>query len=231
VRGSAGQGISLAYANGEKINIKASNKEQALSMFILTERSIVQEVVVQPDEISKINASCVNTIRVLTLYTRENTVIILGATMRFGVGDSIVDNWSAGGVAVGVDKVSGKLLKTGYDKFGKTYISHPISKVVFENFQIPQWNEILQLAITAQMKIPYYKLLGMDIALSNRGPILIELNAFPDLIFQEQTSGPLLKDEKIRSEFEKYGLFINKFQENIKYSSAKNQHLVVAINR
>jgi glutathione synthase/RimK-type ligase-like ATP-grasp enzyme len=66
------------------------------------------------------------------------------------------------------------------------------------------------------MKFYYYRLLGMDIALSIHGPVLIEINAFPDLVAMEQATGPLLKDERIRTEFRKYDLFINNLQYNLK---------------
>ena len=58
-------------------------------------------------------------------------------------------------------------------------------------------------------------MLGLDIAITPDGPVLIEMNPDPDLIFQEQTAGPLLKDRQILLEFEKYDLLINKYQKNL----------------
>jgi len=58
-------------------------------------------------------------------------------------------------------------------------------------------------------------MLGLDIGISLEGPILIEVNPNPDIILQEQAASPLLKHKGIYEEFEKYDLFVNKFQRNL----------------
>jgi glutathione synthase/RimK-type ligase-like ATP-grasp enzyme len=77
------------------------------------------------------------------------------------------------------------------------------------------WDDIVQLAVSTQIQCAFYRLLGLDIALSSTGPIVIEINAFPDLVAEEQLSGPLLKDSCIKDEFNKYDLLINKFQKKL----------------
>ena len=135
--------------------------------------------------------------------------------MRFGTGKSYVDNWSAGGIAVGIDHNKGRLKEIAYDKFGKQYTEHPVSKIEFNNYKIPQWDQVIQTAQKVQKAFFFYKLIGMDIALSKNGPVLIEVNANSDIIFQEQTSGPLFKDKSVLYEFAKYDLLVNRFQKNL----------------
>jgi hypothetical protein len=118
-------------------------------------------------------------------------------------------------VAVGIDHNTGKLKEIAFDKLGNQYREHPISKVVFKDFQLPKWDEVIQVAIKVQKACSFYRLLGMDIALSKEGPILIEVNANPDVVFQEQTSGPLLRDKRVLQEFAQYDLLINKFQKDL----------------
>jgi hypothetical protein len=215
VRGSAGRGIVIAYVTGDRIMVRSGNEERALENFTLESRAIVQEIIIQQAQIAKISSSSLNTVRVLTLLTRQQDVIILGTSMRFGVAGSYVDNWSAGGVALGVDKETGRLLKFAFDKKGNSHTHHPSSGIKFDGFQVPRWNEIINLAIKTQRLFPYYMLLGMDIAVSDKGPVLIEINAFPDLVFQEQTSGPLLKDNRILEEFARYDLLVNDHQKKL----------------
>ena len=118
-------------------------------------------------------------------------------------------------VAVGVDLKTGQLMENAYDKLGNRYERHPISQTVFRGYQIPYWEDILKMASMIQKRFSFYRLLGMDIAITKKGPVLIEINANPDIIFQEQTSGPLLADAKIIREFEKYDLLINQYQKRI----------------
>lgn len=215
VQGHAGQGITLAYISDGGIKVRAGDIEKELSDFKLKTRSIMQEVVVQDDTVSKISSGSVNTIRVVTLYTKSNEAMVLSVGMRFGVGDSFVDNVGSGGIHVGVDPVTGKLMKTAYDKQGNRFLRHPTTNTEFDGFQLPEWDEVVKMSLDIQKSCPFYKLLGLDIALTRDGPVLIEVNPNGDLVFQEQGSGPLLKDKRVRDEFRKYDLLINDQQKNL----------------
>jgi hypothetical protein len=215
INGQAGKGIVLAYKKGPEYKVRIGHAEKDLSDFILTDRAIVQQVVVQENTIAKFSPFSVNTIRVVTLYTKANEAIIISASMRFGVGEAYVDNWSAGGVAVGVDHKNGTLKKIAYDKKGTQYLIHPVSKMPFDGFEIPQWDKVVELAERVQEKCSFFKMLGLDIAVTDDGPVLIEINPNPDLIFQEQTAGPLLADDEILQEFDKYDLLFSKYQKKL----------------
>ena len=214
--GQGGKGIAIAVFENGKINVWLKENIVELSKFKLEEKSILQEVIIQNDVISNISSSSVNTIRVLTLLTNSNEAIVLSTSMRFGVGNSYIDNWSAGGVAVGVEKKCGHLHKIAFDKKGKRYLKHPVSKIQFDGFQVPCWKEIVNLAKDIQKACPFFKLLGMDIALTqDNKPVLIEINPNSDIVFQEQTAGPLLTDTRTYNEFKNYNLFVNKYQKKL----------------
>jgi len=215
VKGSAGKGIALAYKNKNEIRVKIGKTEVDVSQFRLMERSILQEVVLQDKIVAKFSSSSVNTIRVVTLLNKAGQAILVSASMRFGVGKAYVDNWSAGGVAVGVDYKNGSLKNIAYNKKGNQYTVHPVSNVIFNGFQIPKWSEVVEMALDVQEKCSFFRMLGLDIAVTCDGPVLIEINPNPDLIFQEQTGGPLLEDRQILMEFDRYDLLINKYQRNL----------------
>jgi hypothetical protein len=141
--------------------------------------------------------------------------LILGAYIRFGKGGNIVDNISAGGIAVGIDPYSGKTGPVAYDDPAKKYYEHPDTNVNFCNFMIPDWEEVLEIAKKVQKSTFFYKLLGLDIAISQNGPVVIEINANPEMSYQEMYTRPFLKDKEILSEFAKYDLLFNKPQKNL----------------
>jgi hypothetical protein len=132
--------------------------------------------------------------------------------MRFGVGNAHVDNWSSGGIAVGVDHHNGRLMEVAFDKHGNRFHNHPDSKQAFLGFQLPYWEETVEIAMKLQMAANFYRLIGVDVAITPDGPILIEMNANPDIVFQEQTAGPLLRDPRVLQEFFEYGLLYNDAQ-------------------
>ena len=215
ILGHAGRGIDLAIREDNKIFIISNNKKVSLADYCTKDTMIVQEVVGQNNKISKIASSSLNTIRVVTLWTKSNEVIVLSASMRFGVGESHVDNWSSGGVAVGVDITNGTLLETAYDKLGNQFTHHPESGVKFNGFNIPYWDNVIKVAEEVQQSCQFYKLIGVDVGISDAGPVLIEVNANSDIVFQEQTAGPLLKNKSTLIEFSKHNLLINKYQKEL----------------
>jgi hypothetical protein len=178
-------------------------------------RAIVQEYIQQHPKIAEVSSSSVNTIRLVTLWTRSAEVILVSAAMRFGVGSAHVDNWSSGGIAVGVDHHSGRLMEIAFDKHGNRFLNHPDTRQVFQGFQIPYWQEAVEIATKLQTAVNCYKLIGVDVAIAPDGPILIEMNANPDIVFQEQTAGPLLRDRRVLQEFSEYGLLYNDAQRRL----------------
>jgi hypothetical protein len=140
---------------------------------------LFQEEIEQHQAVSTLNPACINTIRIDTFKPRNGEAEIVSALIRIGVGQNVVDNIAAGGIFVGVDLSSGRLkergvrnLKTG----GKFYEGHPDTGTVFNGFQLPFWSDVKSLALAASNLIPA-ALMGWDVALSSRGPVLLEANA------------------------------------------------------
>ncbi|EAW30011.1 putative hexapeptide transferase family protein [marine gamma proteobacterium HTCC2143] len=215
IRGHAGRDIYIVKRKGSKLLVQSDACEYDLQKFFLKGQFIVQAVIEQDKAISDISSSSINTIRVVTMLSKSGDVIVVSSSMRFGIGASYVDNWSAGGIAVGIDHQTGTLGKIAYDKHGKEYSHHPVSGIELAGYSIPKWELVLESAKTVQNAFPYYKLLGMDIALSDDGPVLIEVNANSDIVFQEQTSGPLLKNRRVAEAFDEYNLLVNSLQRDV----------------
>ena len=222
ILGRAGLGIVLAKRIDNNIIIQSQKGLTPLHDFDLMENVIVQEVLLQDSRMSAFSSSSVNTIRVITMFTKNESIIVVSAMMRCGVGESYVDNVSSGGIAVGVDCETGKLKKYAYDFNGNRYVEHPTSKVIFEDFIIPEWERILDTAVKIQKSFPFYCMLGMDIALQQKGkPVLIEVNGSPDLAVQEAIAGPFLRDKQNLQAFGEYDLLMNKHQKKL-YSTLVN---------
>lgn len=215
VAGAGGRGICMLVDGPDGCHVDTMSGETSLEMFRLSEKYLVQEILTQDERVTAIYGGSVNTIRVLTLLTRDGEVLVLSAVMRFGVGGAFVDNWSAGGIAVGVDHVNGRLMKWAFDKRGRRFDAHPKSGFRFEGFQVPCWSELLLLSERVQRAVPDYRLTGLDVALTPSGPKVIEVNANPDLVFQEQTAGPLLRDRRVLKEFGAYELLTNRYQRRL----------------
>ncbi len=225
VRGHSGRGIVLVKEIEGIIMIQSLSGLVPLEDFTLERPAIVQELIKQDPRMAAFSRSSVNTIRVLTMFTRDESVIVLAASMLCGIGDSYVSNWSRGGVGLGVDPLTGRLMKYAYDKDAKRYSKHPTSDVPFEGYQIPGWERIIDLAITIQRAFPCYRILGIDFAIREDGePVIVEINSNASLLGQEQSCGPLLQAEQNLRAFGEYDLFINRHQRELyKIYKRKNE--------
>lgn len=156
----------------EKISIEGIKKAVSGGRYIL------QNVVEQHELVNRINPSCINTIRIITIRGKSGAINVFAASMRIGVSkDSFVDNRAAGGMAVGITE-DGRLKKYGFQhvEFGGKSEKHPVTGMVFEGYQLPFWKEVVDLVTKAHGCFRGIQSIGWDVAITPTGPILIEGN-------------------------------------------------------
>lgn len=140
---------------------------------------VIQERVMQHPQMNRLCSTAVNTIRLLTLIAPNQEIIAFRAGLRIGREGSSVDNCAKGGIFVGIDMNTGKLLKKGIIKppYGNTVFQHPDTGVVFEGFEIPFFKEAIAMAKELHSKLYRIHSVGWDIAITQDGPIFIEGNS------------------------------------------------------
>ena len=104
--------------------------------------------------------------------------MVISVSLRCGRGDTIVDNWGAGGIGYPVDIQSGIIYSYGRDKKGNPYIFHPESNTLMVGIKIPFYKEAIDYAVQCTRHNRDVLYAGVDIALTPEGPELVELN-FP----------------------------------------------------
>lgn len=140
--------------------------------------SIVEEVVVQHDDMNKLNPSSVNTIRVYTILF-EGKANAVYACVRMGNSDKPVDNINAGGMYSPVDMETGKIAFPACDKQMNVFEKHPRTGCEIMGYQIPYWDEAMAMCREAALKLPQLGYVGWDVAITNDGPLFIEANNMP----------------------------------------------------
>jgi len=77
---------------------------------------IIEEMIEQHLELNKINPHSVNTIRIITILCPDGKIEFLGAMLRTSSTSLQLDNFSTGGIVVGIDLETGKLKREGIVK-------------------------------------------------------------------------------------------------------------------
>ncbi|MBQ8766661.1 MAG: hypothetical protein IJZ16_07640 [Clostridia bacterium] len=153
---------------------------------------VIQKPIVQHKDLSKLNESSVNTMRLLSVF-RNGEVKIYSSLLRIGKANSKVDN---GAISVGITP-DGKLKEYGYYLTGERVTSHPGSGVVLEGYQLPSFDKAQELVKKAHLCVPHFKMISWDIAIGEDSePILVEANLSDgEVSFHQLNNGPLFGDD------------------------------------
>lgn len=179
VEGGQGKGI-------ESYDIDPDNIKYVFEEISNKPLGVVEEFVVQHKVLKELCPSSVNTIRFVTLSSTSTFVTedgkkldIAYASLRIGGGETIVDNFHSGGMVVGIDLSSGIIVTDAADEEGNFFEEHPKTKVRFKGIKIPYFDEAkaMVLEMIKFSKIEGY--IGWDVAISENGPVLIEINHNP----------------------------------------------------
>ena len=183
-------GIGVFFFDGEDRVERLFKKVSGISGDI-----VIQKPLIQHEALSKINASSVNTIRVLSLLS-DSGVKVYSSILRIGINGAKVDNASSGGITCGIDN-NGKLKGVAYSAKGDKYIIHPDSGLTFLGYDIPGFSSVIELVSTLHPQIPHFRLVSWDFAIDEAGvPVLIEANLkYGELDFHQLNNGPVFGED------------------------------------
>ncbi len=183
VNGSMGSGVGLAEAHGEaETGALFDRLWQEMGEFICEERIAAHPA------FRRLNADSVNTVRMTTYFDGKQTHI-LWPWQKIGRSGSFVDNAGSGGLIVAIDGDTGRLMAGAVDEDGRHYDRHPDSGLVFEGYQLPDWEGALALgrALSQRLaeRVSGVRFVGWDITCTESGRwVVIEGNTFPQLVQQ-----------------------------------------------
>ena len=120
----------------------------------------------------------------MTTLWPDGSARIIATFIKIGRAGRCVDNAGGGGnVDVCVDTESGEIkYAIQYDGWRKIkdIEKHPDSGAQLNGVVIDNWEAIKAEVITFQQAFPYCKAAGWDIAITDEGPVVIEVNDFWD---------------------------------------------------
>lgn len=171
--------IGLSSGRGiRQINVTEKNIDELLDQVVDADY-LLEERAINVETLQKLNPPSCQTLRVYTIIAGDE-IRFVGAAMRVGGGNSIVDNFHANGVAYPVDIQTGIISGTGIDGEGNRYLKHPSTGIIMPGLQIPQWDEVLDFCRRAALKHPRARFIGWDVTLTPNGCEMIEGNVNPN---------------------------------------------------
>lgn len=183
LEGEGGIGIEKYYITDK------TNKKRLFNKLIKNNQNLIEECVEQHSKINKLYKESVNTLRLFTFNDGKHSYVV-NSVFKLGNG-GVTDNFSSGGMYTFVDE-KGKVIVPAIDKEDNIHTIHPITKEKIVGFIVPEYIEACDLVKKASNMVKEIGYIGWDVAISNKGPVIIEGNPFPG-VFQIK---PSLVDKK-----------------------------------
>jgi len=183
--GSHGDGFyKLTYRDGKYyLNHNEAALEDVLAILTNPKNQyLVTEYINMHDELKRIYAGAVNTIRMIVFKKDVKNPVIGNAYMRFGSARTgAVDNMGAGGMFAKIDIDTGKFYDAKIIEANeiKPCLYHPDTNEKIEGY-LPNWEKVKQTVLDVARNIPQLEYFGFDLALTDTGLKFPEINRFPD---------------------------------------------------
>ena len=179
IAGHRGYGVEAIYLTPE-------NMKEVYDRLATYPEGVVEAFIKQHPEMCKLSPTSVNSLRFVTFSSNTTPVTpdgkmvdIAYSIVRFGREGSIVDNLHSGGMVANVDLETGCLATDGADRNGDLWITHPDTGVTIKGFQVPYFEEARAMVMDAITTRKVEGYIGWDIAISENGPMLLEVNDRP----------------------------------------------------
>ncbi len=175
---------TIDYQENDAMMTRFDEQKIMVSEILGSEALIFESVVHQTKQFSDFNTSSVNTVRFMTTLWPDGTARIVATFIKIGRAGKCVDNAGGGGnVDVCVDTETGEIkYAIQFDgwKNIKEIEKHPDSGNQLNGIVIENWDFIKSEILKYQQVFPYCKAAGWDIAITDDGPVVIEVNDFWD---------------------------------------------------
>ena len=175
---------AIEFRDDDAVMMRFDGESLLLSSILGKEALIFESVVKQTKQFAAFNESSVNTVRFMTTLYPDGSARVIATWFKVGRKGKCVDNAGNGGnVDAAIDTETGKIYNVfqfdGWRK-AKQIEKHPDSGNQLNGVMIENWQAIKEEVRKFQQAFPYCKAAGWDIAITDDGPVVIEVNDFWD---------------------------------------------------
>lgn len=182
--------------------------EAFLKDFVGDSAYLVQKVISNHSKIADY-APAVGTVRVVTLLT-EDGVYTPAAAIKLPQGDNLADAfWRPGNIACDIDVKTGRICSVSRRDIEMEYLEDHPEKPGLIGLELPFWSELLEMnekAASLFAPMPYQ---STDIAITEDGPVVVELNYGGGFDLPQFASGRGILTPEVRAFFEGHGVDFN----------------------
>ena len=129
------------------------------------------------------------------------------AVWKIPAGANVADNfWRDGNLLAGIDLDTGRVTRVirGVGTEREDITTHPETGVSFLRREVPDWQQLKSLCLGAASTIPGISVQGWDVAPSQQGPVLVEVNVGGDFTLPQLGTATGMLDDRFRKFLEEH---------------------------
>lgn len=154
-------------------------------------RYLFQERLSPHPDIAALTGGALATLRVIVLY-RDGQALIDNVVLKWPAPGAIADNfWRQGNLLSAIDAETGAIGRTvtGSGLSLQRLESYPGTDTAFKGMTVPDWSAVQDFCAAAAPYFNGISIQGWDIALTDRGPVPVEVNFKGDVNLQQLVHG------------------------------------------
>lgn len=208
----------LSEGQGKGIHVlkvgTAQERDESFTLLSTLSPGIVEEWICQHAELDRLYPGAVSIVRFYSVCTPAGCYLF-SPVLTTAVSRDI-SNGCQDALTTLVDIRDGKVITDAVDQISiGDHAVHPVTGVQFKGFQVPFWQETVEMMKKVVPQAYYISNIGWDVAITENGPVLVEANTIPGFntaqyrgyaevtngffyqpIFDEAMGGPAFTDFK-----------------------------------
>ena len=225
-----------AYSNENNKLTLTNGALESMEVFVQQLRNkssggmLFQELLRPNPEVARICGQAISSLRI-TLGRTAKGLQILSACWRIPTGNNMIDNFRhgiSGNLLGGIDTSTGKVTRV-CGRVGKKIDPvkhHPDTGYPFENISIPDWSRVIDICTLAGEYIPGIGLQNWDVALTDRGPVITEINVFGDMDVHQFANRRGFRSDALEESLEYfYPIYLSDFSDSKKKLRSRANYL------
>jgi glutathione synthase/RimK-type ligase-like ATP-grasp enzyme len=204
---SVGVAAAEAYDGARDVIVFKGERAQGVDAYVAEleryrkDGYLFQEMLRPHPELEERCGRRLSTVRLIVLLEAAGPSI-LHALWKIPVGDNPADNfWRAGNLLAGLDAGTGRVTRVlqGVGPEQRALERHPDTDRPLAGLELPDWPALIELGFEAARAFPGLRMQAWDIAPTDRGPVLVEVNIGGDFNLPQLAHATGLMDDRFRA--------------------------------
>ena len=158
--------------------------EEMYKEIIAAPRGVLEGWIEQHEALNHLYGGAVHTLRLHTLHDGSGKNIeVFGGNLSVACSGELANTHYLSTLHMQVDDKTGVIVTDGLQRDTNTLFEEiPSTHVKVRGYQLPDWEETLELCRQAAAAVPEIGFIGWDIAFTPDGPVICEGNVFPGVV-------------------------------------------------